>query len=54
MASLQILGPFTICYCTCNTNDPRFVIGSCQVRILVLIFDHSVTPYSALDATHVE
>ena len=53
MASLQILVHFTSCYHTCNTNDPSFVIGSCQVRCLVLIFNHSVTTYSALDGTHV-
>ena len=38
---------------TCNTNDPSFVIGSCQSRFLVLIYDHSVTTYIALDVTHV-
>ena len=53
MASLQILGPFISCYHTCNSNDRSFVIGSCQVRFLVLISDHSVTTYSALDGTHV-
>ena len=53
MASLPILGPFTSCCHTCNTSDPNFVIGSCQVIFLVLIFDHSVTTYSALDGTHV-
>ena len=47
MATLQILGPFTSCYHTCNTNDPSFVIGSCQVRFLDLIFDHSIITYSA-------
>ena len=52
MASLQILGPFTSCYHTCKT-DPSFVIGSCQVRFVVLIFDHSGTSYSALNGTHV-
>ena len=52
MASLQILGPLTSCYHTFNTNDPSFVIGSCQVIFLVLTFDHSVTTYSALDETH--
>ena len=39
---------------TCSTNDPSFIVGNCQVRFLVLIFDHSVTTYSALDVTHVE
>ena len=53
MTSLQILGPFTNCYHTCNTNDPSFVIGGCEVRFVVLVFDHSVTTYSALDGTHV-
>ena len=53
MASLQILEPFTSCYHTCNTNDPSFVIGSCQVRFVVVIFDHSATTYSALDGIYV-
>ena len=53
MASPQILRPFTSCYHTCNTKDPSFVIGCCQVRFLVLVFDHSVTTYSALNGTHV-
>ena len=50
--SPQILRPFTRCYHTCSTNDPSFTIGNCQVRFFVLIFDHSVTTYSALDVTH--
>ena len=53
MASPQILRPFLSCYDTCSTNDPSFKIGCCQVRFLVLIFDHSATTYSALDVTHV-
>ena len=51
MANPQILRPFTSCYHTCSTNDPSFIIGCCQVRFSVLIFDHSATTYSALDVT---
>ena len=51
VASLQILRPFTNCYHTCSTNEPSFVMGSCQVRFLVLIFDYSAITYSALDGT---
>ena len=53
MASKKSLRLFISCYHTCSTNDPSFIIGSCQVRFLQLIYDHSVTTYSALDGTHV-
>ena len=33
-----------------STYDPSFKIERCQVRFSVLIFHHSATTYSALDA----
>ena len=33
--------------------DPSFVIQNCQVRFIVLMFGHLVTPYSALAETYV-
>ena len=41
--------PFTSCKHTCSTDDPSFIIESCQVRFQVLIYNNSVTTYTALD-----
>ena len=53
MANPKITRPFSTWEHTCSTNDPSFEIEIGQVRFLVLIFDHSVTTYSALAGTHV-
>ena len=35
MASAKLLEAFSALSHTCSTNDPSFVFGSCQVKVLV-------------------